>query len=225
MYPPSNSLISLFAEMLMKLTSLTSVLTVLALMAALAALPCAAAEKIKKCQDAEGRWHYGDNAAEECERSKITVIDERGQKVKEVEVPPSAEELAAEKAKREQAEIERERAEQQRVEDQRLLATYDSAQAIIRSRDERIAYFKSQMQINDELLGKLRANLKRLRQQGGAQSAKNIERTEAQIAEYEAANVQLARDLEEVTRKYNDDLARYQALTGQEETNPPAEAK
>jgi hypothetical protein len=187
------------------------------LVAALLAAPCGAAEKIKKCQDAEGRWHYGDNAAEECERSKITVIDERGQKVKELEVPPTADEVAAEKAKREQAERERERAERQREEDQRLLATYDSAQAIIRARDERIAYIKEQIQINEELLVKLRANAQRLRTQGGEQASAGATRTEAQIAEYEAANAHLAQELERVTRKYNDDLARYRALTGQGE--------
>jgi hypothetical protein len=206
-------------------------LAVLGLVAVLFAPPCAISatpaggDKIKKCQDAEGQWHYGDNAAEECERSKITVIDERGQMVKEVEAPPTPEELAAEKAKREQAEAERERAARQRIEDERLLATYDNAQSIVRARDERVTYLKGQVQINEELLGKLRANVERLRQQGGGKPSDDISRTEAQIAEYEAANTQLARELEQVISKYNADLARYRELTGQTAETPAEGAK
>ena len=30
------------------------------------------AETFKKCQDADGNWHYGDQAAQECELSRIT---------------------------------------------------------------------------------------------------------------------------------------------------------
>jgi hypothetical protein len=205
--------------------SLKCTVPIVALMAALAIPSYSAAATIKKCQDAQGQWHYGDNAADECERSKITVIDKRGQTVKEVEAPPTAEEIAAEKAERERAKEERERSEQQRIEDERLLATYDSADAITRARDERIAYMKNQAQINSELLAKLRETLERQRKHGGSKAKKEIARTEAQIAEYEAANAELTKEEDVVMKKYNADLARYRQLTGQDGDNPPAGSK
>ena len=66
----------------------------LALVCALCALPVYS-QTIKKCQDEEGKWHYGDNAAEECERSRVTEIDESGALVKHVKAPPTQEELDA----------------------------------------------------------------------------------------------------------------------------------
>ena len=38
------------------------------------------ASSIKKCQDATGKWHYGDTAADECARSKVTVITEKARR-------------------------------------------------------------------------------------------------------------------------------------------------
>ncbi|MCK5360782.1 MAG: hypothetical protein KAJ95_09155, partial [Gammaproteobacteria bacterium] len=39
---------------------------------------------ISKCQDASGKWHYGDNAAAACGDATITVIDKRGRKIEEI---------------------------------------------------------------------------------------------------------------------------------------------
>ena len=39
------------------------------------------AHAISKCQDADGKWHYGDNAASICGDARITIIDDRGRKI------------------------------------------------------------------------------------------------------------------------------------------------
>ena len=49
--------------------------------------------KIKKCQDAAGRWHYGDTADEECSKSKVIEMTDKGIQTREIAAPLSASEL------------------------------------------------------------------------------------------------------------------------------------
>ena len=53
------------------------------------------AHAISKCQDANGKWHYGDNAASVCGDARITIIDDRGRKIDEVAPPMTVEEFNA----------------------------------------------------------------------------------------------------------------------------------
>ena len=84
---------------------------------------------IKKCQDADGKWHYGDIAVEECENSKITTLTDRGF-IKEEEAAPKTEaELRAEAE--EQALMEKEEREKREAEEERAR---EAASAAIRLR-------------------------------------------------------------------------------------------
>lgn len=176
---------------------------------------------IKKCQDAEGRWHYGDTTAQECAESKVTEIDERGVKVKETDAPPSAGEIKAREDAKVRAEQERIQAAEQKRLDDRLLATYEDATAIIRARDERVRYIDDAITINNELIANLEARLGRLRERAkgvqdkklSAELADNIARTEAQITEYVEVNAERKRERERITQKYNLELARYREIT------------
>jgi chromosome segregation ATPase len=174
---------------------------------------------IKKCQDAQGQWHYGDTAADECAQSKVTEINDRGVKVNEQAAPLTEEELAARKAAKEAAEAKRRQEEKRRKEDQRLLATYDSEAAIIRSRDERLQNIENMIKINQELIKTLEQNLARLRDRSkGADPkhakalAKEISRAESQIADYKAANEERQKERQQVSERYNADLARYREI-------------
>ncbi|HJW80631.1 MAG TPA: hypothetical protein VJ396_00170, partial [Acidiferrobacterales bacterium] len=65
-----------------------------------ATLPASAADdkkggRIKKCQDAAGKWHYGDSADEDCARSKVIELDTRGIQRKEIAAPLTEAELKA----------------------------------------------------------------------------------------------------------------------------------
>ena len=66
--------------------SLSHVTLVLLLLGFVLPLSATAAEPkgklIKKCQDAAGKWHYGDNADVACAKSKITEISPEGIKKK-----------------------------------------------------------------------------------------------------------------------------------------------
>jgi hypothetical protein len=168
---------------------------------------------IKKCQDAEGRWHYGDTAAEECERSRITVIDKRGLKVDEVAAPKTQEQLDREAREEAEARSLAEEQERQRAEqaerDQRLLTTYDSEQAIERARDQRLQYFDRSIGSNNELMDRLREQ--RSTQQKAGHS-KQVEAIDRQIDAYEAANATAREQRAEVEAHYKADLERYREL-------------
>lgn len=184
----------------------------IAFLAASALLSGAAgAETITKCQDSEGNWHYGDFAADACaEDGTITEIDERGVKVKESEAPPTQEELDAQEAAREQQEQEAARRERQEAEDQRLLQTYDSTQAIVDARDQRVSAINQEIESHELFRQDLVDEKQRLDGDGD-----RVAELEGQIEQYDEAIRRLQQEREETRQKYNRDLERYRELTGQ----------
>jgi hypothetical protein len=177
---------------------------------------------IKKCQDAAGKWHYGDTAAEECAKSRITEISETGVKRKEIAAPPTEQELREREAR--QGEIERERrlAEEQKRRDELLLSTYGHEDDIAYTRDRKLAQLESAIKASEDTLQSLRAALARLEAQAAEESrggkpvpaptAKNIAQTKNQIATHEAAIQAKRKEQETVRRQAAADLARYREL-------------
>lgn len=180
--------------------------------------------RINKCQDTQGRWHYGDTAAESCAQTKIEVMDQRGLRVKEVAAPPTAGELKSREAQAQAAEAAKQTAADQSKRDKQLLATYGHEDDIALARERRLADVKAQMAINESTLATLRATLKRMQTQlenesrGGAkapdQTAQNIAKTEAQIAKQETALTERAKEQETIKARYSEELARYRELKG-----------
>lgn len=168
------------------------------------------AQNITKCQDAEGNWHYGDFAAEACaEESTITEIDERGITVEESEAPPTAEELEAQQAAEEQERLEAERLARERAEERRLLQTYDSDEAIIRARDQRISALDQELE-SHQLFRQDLVDERQSLQAGGDDSTEALDR---QIEQYDSAIQRLEEQRREVTEEYNRELQRYRELT------------
>jgi uncharacterized coiled-coil protein SlyX len=174
--------------------------------------PTAAEVTIKKCQDASGTWHYGDYAAAECERAKITEIDGRGLKVDERAPPPTQEELDAKRdAATEAKEAKRVQARQREL-DLRLLDTYDTEQSLIRARDERAAAFNQSILSDESFRKQLSDELVELE----AHSAKpqDLEILRQQIAEYDRVIAGKRRDLDNLLQRFNKDLERFRQLQG-----------
>ncbi len=119
-----------------------------------------AAQTITKCQDAEGRWHYGNYASEQCAGdAPITELRESGVTVEVREAPPTLEELQAEKTRalaEREAQIKRE--EKLRI-DRELLAKYESEEVILSLRDQRIQELRKQIDFNSSQLAVLEAQL------------------------------------------------------------------
>jgi hypothetical protein len=189
-------------------------------------LPAAADEKkgtrIKKCQDAAGKWHYGDSADDECARSKVIELDTRGIQRKEIAAPLTEAELKAREQNREQEEQARKLVEEQQRRDQQLLATYAIEDDIILTRDRKVSDIEAQIHASQETQTSLRTSLARLQaqaaeeQRGGKQvspqTAKTISNNEAQIAKHEALIQKMKKDQEATRTQYQAELQRFREL-------------
>jgi hypothetical protein len=176
---------------------------------------------IKKCQDATGKWHYGNTAAEECSRSKVTVITEKGTTKSVIAAPPTEAELKEREAQRETVEAEQARATERARKDKLLLSTYGVEDDIIYIRDRKIAQVEASVKASEETLKPLRAALARMQAQAAEESndpkaaeatAKNIETTRNQIARHEGAIAAKRQEQEALRQQYTEELERYREL-------------
>lgn len=198
---------------------------------ALAALPTPAAAQrttgptIKKCQDATGKWHYGDIAAAACARSKVTIINQQGLVKRELEPPPTEDEVA----QREQQEVDLAEAREQAKRDELLLATYAHEADIIYIRDRKLSQLEAVIKASTDTLTPLQATLARLEAQAAeeksansvsAQTAKALEQTRSQIGKHEAAIAQRRQEQEAIKARAEQDLQRYREIKSQAAAKP-----
>lgn len=169
---------------------------------------------ITKCQDKDGKWHYGDFASEACARdSTITEIDQRGLEVRETEAPPTQEELDAEKEAERQASLEAERRAKQQEEDNRLLQTYDSAEAIIEARDERVEAMDRKLESHRLFRQDLMDEKEKMAQENSEDNSEKISSLDQQIQQYDQAIEALKNERQSTVEEYDAVLERYRALT------------
>lgn len=193
----------------------------LALPALAGAADSAGGGRIKKCQDASGKWHYGDTAAQECARSKVIELSEQGVKRREIAAPPTEEELKQREAQREELARQKQQAEEQRRRDEMLLSSYGHEDDIIYARDRKLAVLEANIKAAEETVKQLRAALERLQAQkpaggkGAEEAEKNIARTREQIARHEAAIAAKRQEQEQIRKQYQADLERYRELKSQ----------
>jgi hypothetical protein len=191
---------------------------------------------IKKCQDATGKWHYGDRAAQECARSKITEISDKGVKKKEIAAPPTAAELEERELRKEELEKERKQTEEHTRRDKLLLSTYAHEDDINFVRDRKLAQIENMIKASEETLKSLRAALARMEAQsvadegkgdskGAEQTAKGIAQTKAQIANHEAAIAAKRKEQETLRAQYAAELERYRELKRQQQSKASAPKK
>ena len=131
---------------------------------------------IKKCQDADGKWHYGDIAVEECENSKITTLTDRGF-IKEEEAAPKTEaELRAEAE--EQALMEKEEREKREAEEEkrRILSIYETEADIDRQRDNQVRSVQSNIDVHESYLANMEKRIARFEQKKAETDNPNIKK-------------------------------------------------
>ena len=187
---------------------------------------------IKKCKDATGQWHYGDSAAQECAKSKITVMSDEGTTKKVIAAPPTAEELKEREARQETEAAEHQRAAEQAKKDVLLLSTYGGEDDIIYIRDRKIAQIETSIKASEETLKNLRAALARMEAQAADESkgdktadqstVKNIEQTRKQIARHEGVIVEKHKEQEALRKQYADEMERYRVIKKNHATKAPA---
>ncbi len=168
-----------------------------------------AGTRITKCQDASGKWHYGDAAAQECEDSKWTALNSRGVVVDEKEVPPTAEELRKREAEAEKKKQEEQRKAREEAEWQRMLSVYDKEEFIIFARDTRLENLNAMIQVNHDLLKRLRENMEAYKLRPGKKAKAEAEKLQARIAAFEQDNLDKAAEKDRVVATYNELLRRF----------------
>lgn len=185
--------------------------------AMLSAAAWGAGPQIQKCQDASGKWHYGDTAAVSCAASKITVIDERGIAKREIAAPPSESDIRA----RDEAEQKRVKAKEQAKQDELLLSTYAHEADIVYVRDRKLAQIEASIRASLDTLVSLRAALARTQAQAAdeqksgkpsEQTAKALEQTQAQVNKHEAVVEAKKKEQQAMRERAEMDLARYRQL-------------
>ncbi len=124
------------------------------------------AHAIKKCQDAEGKWHYGDIAVQQCKKSKVTTLSKRGFIEKEKEAPKTEEQLL--KEEEELAAVEAEAARVRAEEDERIriLSVYETEADIDRQRDNQIKSVEGSMAVHKAYVKSLTGKIERLEKSG-----------------------------------------------------------
>lgn len=181
----------------------------------LALAPAVQGETFKKCQDAEGNWHYGDQAAQACEQSKITEIDASGVQLQQIDAPPTEEELAA-KQRMDQKLTEQKRLDdEQKALDQRLLATYDNRDSIVRTRDAMLAAIDSAIAADQSLKEQLDRELASIVTGSGGDSGEKIDELKLRIEQFEKSIRDRLATRELTRERYNLQLSRFQELTQQ----------
>ena len=192
---------------------------------------------IKKCKDATGQWHYGDSAAEECAKSKITVMSEEGTTKKVIAAPPTEQELKEREARQEIEAVEKQRAADQAKKDAVLLSTYGGEDDIIYIRDRKIAQIESSIKASEDTLKNLRAALTRMEAQAADEdkrnkgdkaadqsTAKNIEQTKKQIARHEGVVAEKRKEQETLRKQYANEMERYREIKRNQAARAPATA-
>src|SRR5688572_15065128 len=108
--------------------------------------------RISKCQDANGKWHYGDAAAEACAKSKVEVLNSEGIKKKEIAAPPTEAELAERERRKDEIEREKRAAEDSIKRDKILLSTYGHEDDIVLVRDRKLAQVETNIKVSNDTL-------------------------------------------------------------------------
>lgn len=178
---------------------------------------------IKKCQDSDGKWHYGDFAVRECQNSKVTTLSRSGTIKEEQEAPKSAEEKQAE-----QEALEAEKAEKQRVkiaelERSRILSIYETEADIDRQRDNQLNSVQSNIDVHDSYLKTMDKRIARQEIQLKEATNKNkkkkisksLKTSKENVKAYTEQLAKLKKQREEIVSKFEKEKELYRELKGE----------
>lgn len=172
---------------------------------------------ITKCKDENGKWHYGDFAASECARSRVTTLNEQGVKVDETEAALSREELRARREAKARADIIKAEKLAAHARDRRLLMTYESVARLEEARDERLASVDGFIRVDEEFLKRLQdqyvgLEARRVSDPNNRKLLSEIATTEEQISAYEESLASRMSDRKGIEDQFQGDIDRYKEI-------------
>jgi hypothetical protein len=179
---------------------------------------------IKKCKDAEGRWHYGDHAAKECAKARSDVIEfnagKAGKKI--IDAPPTKEELAAQRSEKERKEEEARRKAEQEAEDKLLAQSYAVEDDIIYERNRKLKDLQQSIDSGTATLEHLKGVLARAEKAAeeekkagkglSKQTAETLKRAQHQVVRHRALIADRKKEMAETSAHYEDALKRYREM-------------
>lgn len=189
----------------------------------LAATPFGAdAGTIKKCKDAQGRWHYGNSAAKACAHSEVIEFDAGKIKKKVHGPPPTKDQLDEYKAKKLAEEKEKDRLTERARQDKLLRASYAHEDDIVFERNRKLKDLQSGIESSAATLSSLRAVRDRAQKRAEEEktSSEGVSKTtqktlasaERQVKSHEHALLEKEKELEEMKVFYDDALKRYRDM-------------
>ena len=140
------------------------------------------AHAIKKCKDADGKWHYGDTAEDACATSEVTTLTKRGFVKDTLDAPKTEEELQIEAERelklQEELALEKERQDER----DRILSIYEREEDIDRQRDNQLASVDGNIRVHKAYLKQMDAKIKRLEGKSATAPAYQKEKIEKELA-------------------------------------------
>lgn len=197
----------------------------LIVMAALAAP--AAAQKMYRWVDKDGKVHFGQSIPPEYAEQANETINEDGITVRRQERAKTAAERAAEAEAARLAAEQRRAEERQEAEDRRLMATYETREDIIQTRDSRLdaldrTIVASQASVSAQSrdLAKLMERAAELAAAGkpvGDKLQVSIDQVQSDILMQEAFIAEKNQEKEDIAAHYDAELARYDEIVARRE--------
>ena len=204
----------------MKPITLLFTVTIASLLAA--PFSTAMAGSIKKCKDAQGRWHYGSSAAKACAHSEVIEF-KAGKAGKTLHAPPPTQkELDTRKATKQAEKQKQEQLAEQAAQDKLLAASYAHEDDIIYERNRKLKDLQAGIDSGEATLASLRAVRDRSQKRAEEENAsgkgvskateKTLASAERQVKRHERAILEKTRELEEMKQYYEHALERYRAM-------------
>ena len=185
-------------------------------------LSVTSAHAIKKCQDADGKWHYGDLSVQKCQRSKVTTLNDRGFIAKEKEAPKTAQQIQKEKNDLAAAQALAAKIKEKEDERIRILSIYETEADIDRQRDNQIQSVEGSVAVHKAYIKAMSAKVERLEKAGINYNAKRKERNAVEIADaksrLESSSLELtklAKKKEAIMMKFDEEKRIYREIKSQ----------
>lgn len=112
---------------------------------------------ISKCQDKDGKWHYGNGNLHLCsEKSKITTISDNGIRISQVPPVKTFAQIEAEKKEKKEAEAALKKARKERIEKNRILMVYQTEEDIENDREGKLKSLKQKRKQHEQYVYSLK---------------------------------------------------------------------
>jgi len=202
----------------------------IAIAAAVAVALPAAAQKLYKWTDENGKVHYTDKAPDPSRGG--TQLDKQGRPVRSIEPAPTPEQFRAKEAEEERKKAAAREQEIQARRDRALLSSYTTESEIDLARGRAVATVESQIQSARAYMTQLtkrKVDIDARKAKLGDKPIPSTLERESEVVDSEYAKnsdlvVQKQRELVAVTARYDADKQRWRELKAQQESNATAAA-